>query len=85
MRVPLKQNSGTLALLLLFLKLQPIIRLYALRNFLHQYIYTPEGISNFLFGVVKLGNNFLRLTLYCSTIYFGLVFVVGGNIKNEKE
>lgn len=47
MRVPPNQNSGTLALLLFFLKLQPIIRLYALRNFFRQYIYTPEVASNF--------------------------------------
>lgn len=61
MRVPPNQNSGTLALLSLFLKLQPIIRLYALRNFFLQYIYTPEGISNFsLRQVVKLPETITR-------------------------
>jgi len=52
-----------LVALSLFLELQPIIRLYALRNFLRQYIYTPVGISNFLFEGWKAGNKSWKLFL----------------------
>lgn len=88
--MPPNQNSGTLALLLLFLKLQPIIRLYALRNFFLQYIYTSEGISNFsLRQVVKLPETITRCikwqddTLLTIIVCCGKLIITGVSLFSE--
>ncbi len=75
MRVPPKQNNGTLAFSLITTN---YTTLCPTELFSSIYLYSG-GHKQLSFLGVETGNNFLRLTVYCSKMYSGLVFV-GGDI-----